>query len=126
MYCLHTSSWARFDNFGSFARFRARLIEKAALKCQERFLATCCSYIIAVSREAELRKNGEVLQLGSYVELRRENSGLRPFFALIEYVHGFELPDDVFNDPEFMRLYWLGADAICLSNVIFLSPWCCE
>ena len=70
-----------------------------------------------MSKEAELRENANVLDIDSYMKLRRANSGTEPSFALIEYVHGLDLPDEVFEDPVFTRLYWLGVDLICLANV---------
>ena len=77
----------------------------------------CANYILAVSREATLRKDGEVLDLASYMTLRRENSAVQTCFALFEYVHGIDLPVEVFENPVFMRMYWQGIDAVCLANV---------
>jgi len=54
-----------------------RFIKKAAPKCQERFLARFADYLMAVSKESELRKDGHVLHLGSFIDLRRENSDRR-------------------------------------------------
>ncbi len=80
-------------------------------------------YIHAVSKEAELREDGHVLQPDSYAILRRENCGVQPFFALIEYVHNIDLPDEVFENPAFMRMYWQGVDLVWLSNAS-RSPAC--
>jgi hypothetical protein len=82
-----------------------------------RFLDHCKNYINSVVKEAELRERGEVLDLPSFTELRRENSAIRLCFGLFEYVLGVDLPDEVFGDPVFIRLYWAAADMVCWSNV---------
>jgi hypothetical protein len=86
-----------------------------------RFLIHCENYINCVVTEAELRERGEVLDLPSFTALRRENSAIRLCFGLFEYVLGIDLPDDVFEDPVFMSLYWAAADMVCWSNVGILS-----
>jgi hypothetical protein len=82
-----------------------------------RFLKHCKDYIECVATEAELREQGEVLNLTSFIALRRENSAIRLCFGLFEYVLGIDLPDEVFMDPVFMSLYWAAADMVCWSNV---------
>ena len=77
----------------------------------------CVDYVEAVGVEAQLREERKVLDLGSYESLRRENSAVRLCFALVEYVLGIDLPDDVFDDSEFMRIYWTAVDMVCWSNV---------
>lgn len=103
-------------------RFRERFVKGAAPRCQERFLVHCANYMNAVAREADLRANGRVLDLGSYMSLRRDNSGIQPFFGLFEYVHGIDLPNKVFDDPVFQRVYWAGCDLVGISNVSFFVP----
>jgi len=48
----------------------------------------------------------------------------RSLFYRFEYVLGADLPDEVFEDPVFMSLYWAAADMVCWSNVsvLFDSP----
>jgi hypothetical protein len=76
-----------------------------------------------VATEATLRERGEVLDLASFILLRRENSAVRLCFGLFEYVLGIDLPDSVFEDPIFMSLYWAATDMVCWSNVsvVFLA-----
>lgn len=87
-----------------------------------RFLKHCDDYIECVSREAELREQGEVLDLASFIDLRRENSAIRLCFGLFEYVLGLDLPQEVFDDPTFMEAYWAAADMVCWANVSSLFP----
>ena len=103
-------------------RFKARFRKYAGPGCYERFLVHCEDYIEAVSREAEYREQGHVLDMESFESLRRENSAIRLCFGLFEFVLGFDLPNEVFQDPAFMRLYWAAADMVCWSNVSFFLP----
>ncbi|KAH9934236.1 terpenoid synthase [Fomitopsis serialis] len=99
--------------------FRSRLLHSAGPGCVRRFLRDCEGYIDAVAQEAGYRERGVVLDAASYQALRRENSAVRPCFALIEYCLGVDLPDEVFDDPAFMVLYWATADMVNWSNDIY-------
>lgn len=81
-----------------------------------RFLEHCYHYIEGVSREAQLREDGEVLDLDAFMPLRRENSAVRLCFGLFEYVLGLDLPQEVFDDQTFMEAYWSATDLICWAN----------
>ncbi|KAH7911343.1 isoprenoid synthase domain-containing protein [Hygrophoropsis aurantiaca] len=99
--------------------FRERLTSTLKPRSFQRFLGHCKAYVDAVSEEAELREAGEVLDLASFIALRRENSAIRPCFGLIEYILGIELPDNVLHDPTFQSIYWAGADMVCWSNDVY-------
>lgn len=97
--------------------FRARLLKSAGPACFRRFLKHSEAYVDAVAREAELREQGQVLDLISFEPLRRENSAIRLCFGLFEFALGIDLPDEVFEDEAFMNLYWAAADMVCWANV---------
>ena len=92
----------------------------AGPRSSARFLENCKNYVDAVGREAELRERGRVLNLESFMPLRRENSAVRLCFSLIEYVLGINLPDEVFEDPNFVKAYFAGVDLVCWANVSYL------
>ena len=98
-------------------RFNARLNAKDLPAFRNRFLRSHGSYVYAVSHEAELRAQGEMLNLDDYIRIRRQNSGTRPCFDLMEWGLGFSLPDEVFEDETFRRVYWAGVDMVCWANV---------
>ncbi len=77
-----------------------------------------------MAREAELRERGEVLDATAFQSLRRENSAIRLCFGLFEFVLGVDLPDTVFQDEQFMTLYWAAADMVCWSNVSATTLLC--
>lgn len=62
----------------------------------------------------------EVPDLDSYIGFRRDTSGCKPFFALIEYANGLDLPDEVFEDPTVCMLQETVNDIVSWSNVNFL------
>ena len=93
--------------------------------CSTRFLENCKKYVDAVAREAELREAGRVLDLESFMPLRRNNSAVPLCFSLIEYALGTNLPDEVFEDPNFVKAYLAGVDLVCWSNVsYFMNHYC--
>ncbi|EGN99094.1 hypothetical protein SERLA73DRAFT_108414 [Serpula lacrymans var. lacrymans S7.3] len=99
--------------------FRARMVSVTKPRCFSRFLVHCANYVEAVSKEAELREKREVLSMQSYTHLRRENSAVRPCFALAEMALGLNLPDEVFDDPTFTNIYFAGVDMVCWSNDVY-------
>lgn len=84
-----------------------------------RFINLFEQYIDAVSKEAELRERGQVLDLKSFTPLRRNNSAVLLCFALIEYILGIDLEDEVYQDATFLDAYWAACDHVCWSNVCF-------
>ena len=75
-------------------------------------------YFNAQCQEADSK---EVPDLDSYICFRREASGCKPCFTLIEYANGFDLPDEVFEDPIVCKLQEIASDIVSWSNVR-LSP----
>ena len=86
-------------------------------KCFKRFTGLCKNYIEAVAKEAELRERNEILDFETYKHLRRENSAVRLCYCLIEQAFGIDLPDEVFEDPVFKRMYFAAVDMVGWSNV---------
>jgi hypothetical protein len=99
--------------------FRERLTHTTGPRSFRRFLKHSEDYIECVSREAEYRERGEVLDMESFKHLRRENSAIRLCFGLFEYSLGIDLPDEVFQHPIFERLYWAAADMVCWANDVY-------
>ena len=82
----------------------------------KRFYEYNVAYTYAVGKEAELREQKIVLDVESYIQLRRDNSAVQCCFGLIEYVQGTDLPDEVFNDPIFRRVHNAACDIVCWDN----------
>ena len=118
-------------------RFRERLMVGIGPRCFQRFIKHGEEYVDAVTVEAYLREEGKVLSIKDFLPTRRDNSGVRQCFCLIEvrdlmkyctpsayapnqYSLGIDLPEFVFEDPTFQEIYWAGVDLICWENVRLL------
>ncbi|KAI5116915.1 hypothetical protein M0805_002120 [Coniferiporia weirii] len=99
--------------------FRAHVLEQLGPKNLRRFLNSYKSYANAVGKEAEYREKGIVLSLEEYRIFRRENSAVQPCFDVIESCFGIDLPDEVYEDPTFKRIYNAALDMVLWSNDIY-------
>jgi alpha-muurolene/germacrene-A/gamma-muurolene synthase len=71
----------------------------------------------AVKQQALCRSGGIVPDFDTYVEMRRETSGCKPVFDLIEYSLDLELPDAVVEHPVIVALNDGANDLVTWSNV---------
>lgn len=73
------------NGYGSpLNRFFIRFSQYAGLRCQQRFITTMELFFKAVYQQARDRRLGAVPTLNEYTEMRRNTSGCKPCFALIE------------------------------------------
>lgn len=103
-------------------RFRARFVKRASWQCQQRLWNLSESYLNSLAVEAHYKEQGVILDVGEFMTLRREVSAARICYGLFEYVHGVDLPDEVFDDQTFMNMYWAGIDMIGFANVRTINP----
>ncbi|KLO08665.1 terpenoid synthase [Schizopora paradoxa] len=99
--------------------FTERFNRKASKRCQQRLWSLSKGYLDAMADEAECRRNGRVPNTDLYMQIRREVSGVRLCYGMFEYVLGIELPDQVFENPTFLNMYWAAVDMIGLSNDLY-------
>lgn len=71
----------------------------------------------AIRQQARDRARGIVPDLETYIELRRDTSGCKPCFALIEFAAEIDLPDEVIEHPIIQALEEATNDLITWSNV---------
>lgn len=102
--------------------FRASLLRSAGPQSFRRFLKLSEDYIDCVAKEAEYRERNHILDIESFKHLRRRNSGAPVVFGLLECTLGIDLPDEVFEDATFSRLYWAAVDMVWWSNVSGCFP----
>jgi len=77
----------------------------------------------AVQRQALFRADGIVPDLEAYIDMRRDTSGCKPVFDLVEYSLDLELPDAVIEHPVIAALNQGANDLVTWSNVSCnLSP----
>ncbi|KLO14895.1 terpenoid synthase [Schizopora paradoxa] len=105
---------------GKLARdFWQRCIKHAGPDVQARFKESLHMFFEAVHVQASDRAKGVVEDLESYIELRRDTSGCKPVFDLVEYSLDINLPDAVVNHPVVKALNQGSNDLVTWSNDIF-------
>lgn len=82
-----------------------------------RFISTFELFFRAVAQQARDRKAGVIMDLSSYMALRRDTSGCRPCWAMIEYANGLDLPDEVMAHDVVETLGEATNDLVSWSNV---------
>lgn len=74
-------------------------------------------YLKSVARQAADRDDGRTPDLETYIGLRRDTSACRPCFALMEFVAGIDLPDEVAEHPLIRSMEDATNDLVSWSNV---------
>ncbi|KAK0211241.1 terpenoid synthase [Desarmillaria ectypa] len=107
-------------NAGKLARdFWARCIPDAGPGAQARFKETLELFFEAVNIQALDRDRGIIPDLESYIDVRRDTSGCKPCWALIEYALDIDLPDEVAENEVIQALNQHTNDLVTWSNDIF-------
>jgi len=107
-------------NPGKLARdFWGRCIPKCGPGAQARFKETLELFFEAVNIQTQARDQGIVPDLESYIDVRRDTSGCKPCWALIEYALDIDLPDFVVEHPIIEALNQGTNDLVTWSNDIF-------
>ncbi|THH10889.1 hypothetical protein EW145_g1026 [Phellinidium pouzarii] len=99
--------------------FRERAMEQFGPNSLRRFLTNYKSYSEAVGAEAVNRERRTILSIEGYRIFRRESAAAKPCFDIIESCCGIDLPDKVFEDPTFKRMYNAALDMLLWSNDIY-------
>ncbi|KAI0676414.1 terpenoid synthase [Trametes maxima] len=99
--------------------FWSRLSATASPGAQRRFIETFELFFRAVTQQARDRESGNVPDLESYIAMRRDTSGCKPCWALIEYANNLDLPDWVMEHPCVRGLEEAANDLVTWSNDIF-------
>ncbi|TFK63351.1 terpenoid synthase [Pluteus cervinus] len=107
-------------NPGKLARdFWGRAIEKCKPGPQARFVETFELFFESVNIQASARDEGIIPDLESYIDVRRDTSGCKPCWALIEYALDIDLPVFVVEHPIIEALNQGTNDLVTWSNDIF-------
>jgi hypothetical protein len=97
--------------------FFKRFLQDGGPGCTERFISTMDLFFTAVAQQSAHRAKRILPDLESYIPLRRDTSGCKPCFALIEYAAGMDLPSEVVNHPTIRALEEATNDLVTWSNV---------
>ncbi|KAH9922479.1 isoprenoid synthase domain-containing protein [Fomitopsis serialis] len=96
-----------------------RLIQTASPGAQQRFIETFDMFFQAITEQARDRANGVIPDLESYIAIRRDTSGCKPCWALIEYANNLDLSWEVMDHPIIRGLGEAANDLVTWSNDIF-------
>ncbi|KIJ61808.1 hypothetical protein HYDPIDRAFT_95823 [Hydnomerulius pinastri MD-312] len=99
--------------------FYKRMIQTASPGACQRFMETLEFFFQAVNQQAKDRANNHIPDLESYIALRRDTSGCKPCWALIEYANNLDIPDEVMDHPILRSLGEATNDLVTWSNDIF-------
>ncbi|KAG1820891.1 isoprenoid synthase domain-containing protein [Suillus subaureus] len=98
--------------------FSNRFRETAGPGCRERYIRGKELYFAAVAKQLEDRAKGNTYDLESYIIQRRGIVGMQPYFALIEFATGIDLPDEVVSHPAYEGLDCAATDHVAWVNDI--------
>ncbi|KAG2128257.1 isoprenoid synthase domain-containing protein [Suillus clintonianus] len=111
---FHTNRTAGKMCKSFFSRFR----ETGGPGCTERLIHTTDLYFIAAAKEVDHPAKGHIHDLESYITFRRDTSGCKCCFALIEYAAQIDLPDEVVSHPVMMATEGAANDHVSWVNDI--------
>jgi len=94
-----------------------RLIKDGSPGAQQRFMSTMDLFFQAITIQARDRRDGVIPDLDSYISVRRDTSGCKPCWALVEYANGLDIPDEVMEHPVVEALGEAANDLVTWSNV---------
>lgn len=80
------------------------MLPTAGPRCKQRFMSTLDTYFQSIMQQAADRASNNIPELEEYIALRRDTSGCRTGFALIEYATHIDLPDEVAEHPILLDL----------------------
>ncbi|KAF8644897.1 hypothetical protein AX16_008181 [Volvariella volvacea WC 439] len=116
----HPYTYSTSHKVGKMTRdFYKRMIKTASPGTQQRFIETFDFFFQSVTQQAIDRAAGVIPDLESYIALRRDTSGCKPCWALIEYANDLHIPDEVMEHPIIKSLGEATNDLVTWSNDIF-------
>nr|BBH51502.1 putative sesquiterpene synthase [Clitopilus sp.] len=116
----HPHTYNEPERVGKMARdYFKRVIVTSSTGAQQRFRETMDFFFQSITEQALDRKNGVIPDLESYITLRRDTSGCKPCWALIEYAYNLHIPDEVMEHPLILSLGEAANDLVTWSNDIF-------
>ncbi|KZO97574.1 terpenoid synthase [Calocera viscosa TUFC12733] len=99
--------------------FWTRMLPDCGHRVRARFIEATAVFFQGVSRQSKLRAKEAIPSVEQFLVLRRDDGGLKPCFALIEYAAGIDLPEKVMKHSVIKRLQTEANDLVVWSNDIF-------
>ncbi|KAJ7081323.1 isoprenoid synthase domain-containing protein [Mycena belliarum] len=96
-----------------------RIRQTSRQDVQRRFIEAFDFFLQSVNDQAKDRTSGVIPTLEHYILLRRDTSGCRPCWAMIEYANNLNIPDDIIDHPVIIALGDAANDLVAWSNDLF-------
>ncbi|KAJ7891626.1 isoprenoid synthase domain-containing protein [Mycena olivaceomarginata] len=84
-----------------------------------RFVETFDLFLQSVHDQAIHRTTGVIPTLEDYIRLRRDTSGCKPCWAIIEYANNLDIPNNIMDHPVVHGLGEAANDLVAWSNDVF-------
>jgi alpha-muurolene/germacrene-A/gamma-muurolene synthase len=85
-----------------------------------RFKETLEQFFESVNLQAQDRDANQIPDLESFIDIRRDTSGCKSTFDLIEYAYDLDIPQEVLEHPVIEALKQGSNDLVAWSNVSFI------
>ncbi|KAI4215131.1 MAG: hypothetical protein LQ351_002446 [Letrouitia transgressa] len=89
---------------------------------QQRFYKAMTSYSRGALEHVDRESQEKIPSIQEQLATRRRSSGVTPLFALVEYAHGLDLPDEIFEHRSIKEIERIGTDLVLLQNDILSYP----
>ncbi|KAJ7757412.1 isoprenoid synthase domain-containing protein [Mycena olivaceomarginata] len=99
-----------------FRIYFKRLALTTSKDTQDRFMHSLEAFFEGLEKQAKDRLVGKVPSFETYIDLRRDTSGCRPCFVLIEYANNLRLPSRIMKDAIIQQLGDYANDLVAWSN----------
>ncbi|KAF9014296.1 isoprenoid synthase domain-containing protein [Cyathus striatus] len=104
---------------GMVKDFSERFIPNAGENTQSRFISFMKTYRNAFSFEAELRQEDKILDMASFIQLRKDDSAVPGCLALVEYALGYNFPHEVWEHEIFQAACEAVVEYVSFANDIY-------
>ena len=95
----------------------ARCLKNCKPGPSHRFKETLEQFFESVNLQAQDRDRNQIPDLESFIDIRRDTSGCKSTFDLIEYAYDIDVPQEVLEHPVIEALKQGSNDLVAWSNV---------
>ncbi|KAJ7891010.1 isoprenoid synthase domain-containing protein [Mycena olivaceomarginata] len=96
-----------------------RIAKTATLGVQHRFVETFDLFFQSIHDQAQERTSGGIPTVEEYIVLRRDTSGCRTCWSLIEYANNLDIPEEVHENSVIRGLSDSANDVVSWSNDLY-------
>ncbi|KAJ3876021.1 isoprenoid synthase domain-containing protein [Lentinula edodes] len=120
MCCLNHPSFRSPFRIGKMTTdYFRRIMQTSSTSVQQRFITTMSLFLTSVDQQAQDRAMGHIPEIEEYIKHRRETSGCRTCFVLIEYANNLCIPDEVLRHPIISEMENAANDVVSFANDVY-------